>query len=383
MSYYIGFASLLLGLMLPSAAQATSDTALRDKIGQMIVIGFHGKQVNANSLIIKSIQKDNLGGVILFDYDFQKKIYDKNIENPSQVKKLNHDLQSFNLQGNIKNHRPEVPLFITIDVEGGKVNRLNERYGFRSIMSPAAVAKAGVKTAEIEAKVMAEQLKQAGFNLDFAPLLDVNTNPANPVIGKNDRSFSNRSNVVIRYAAIYSRQLLEHNVQCAYKHFPGHGSAREDSHLGFVDVTNTWNQSELRPYKTLLNTKNSCDVVMTAHIVNKKLDPSGLPATLSHSILTGLLRGKLHYNGIIMTDDMQMKAIREHYGLEKALVLTINAGADMLVFGNNLSDKPQDPQEVIDIIAAKVKSGEIKQARIEEAYQRILSLKQSLNAPRV
>ena len=219
---------------------------------------------------------------------------------------------------------------------------------------------------------------EAGFNLNFAPVLDVNVNPNNPVIGKIERSFSSDATTVSSYASIYSRHFLNQKIQCVYKHFPGHGSSTEDSHLGFVDVSDTWQSYELNPYQQLLNSNQSCGVIMTAHIVNRQLDESGLPATLSRTILTHLLRKQLNFKGVIITDDMQMKAISDHYGLEQALVLAINAGADMLIFGNNLSVEPQDPEQLIDIIEAKVLSGDINPERINDAYQHIRALKQGL-----
>ncbi len=132
--------------------------------------------------------------------------------------------------------------------------------------------------------------------------------------------------------------------------------------------------NELLPYQ-LIKQSQRCGMIMTAHIINRQLDPSGLPATLSKLILTDLLRKKLHFKGVIITDDMQMKAISANYGLEQALVLAINAGADMLLFGNNLTMPSQDPKEVIDIIQAKVQSGEISEERINQAYRRIIQLK--------
>lgn len=351
---------------------------LRDKIGQMLLIGFDGKQVNAQSEIVKSIEKDNLGGVILFDYNQQTNTFDKNIESPAQVKKLNHDLQSFAQKANAEYHRPNLPLLISVDYEGGLVARLSEQYGFPATLTAAEVGKRGVKAVEANAQLMSQTLVESGFNLDFAPLVDVNVNPNNPVIAKKERSFSCDPDIVIRNARIYSRHFLKQGIQCVYKHFPGHGSSTADSHLGFVDVSDTWQPYELKPYQWLLNKNFSCGMIMSAHIVNRRLDDSGLPATLSHKILTDLLRHKLHFNGVIITDDMQMKAISDHYGLEQSLVLAINAGADMLIFGNALTAKAQDPEQLINIIEAKVHSGEISQSRINEAYQHIVTFKQSL-----
>lgn len=380
MNYFI---SLLFALGLTSQCMATMPpkTSLRSKIGQMLLIGFDGKQINAQSEIVKIIDRDNIGGVILFDYNQQTKTFAKNIESPAQVKKLNHDLQYFTRQANLKYHRPDLPLLISIDYEGGIVTRLSEQYGFPATLTAAEVGKRGVNAAESNAKTMAQTLKNAGFNLDFSPDLDVNVNPDNPVIARKERSFSADPKIVIQDAEIYSRHFLKQKIQCAYKHFPGHGSSTTDSHLGFVDVTKTWKTYELEPFQNLVNKNTSCGVIMTAHIVNRHLDNSGLPATLSHKILTHILRQKFHFKGVIITDDMQMKAISDHYGLEQALVLAINAGADMLIFGNALAAKNQNPTQLIDIIEAKVRSGEINQNRINEAYRRIVGLKKSLRYP--
>lgn len=355
-----------------------SKASLRDKIGQMLLIGFDGKKVNKSSPIVKIIEKNNLGGVILFDYDYHKNIFDKNIESPAQVKQLNHDLQYFNSSANLKYHRKQLPLLISVDYEGGKITRISERYGFPLTQSAAEIGKKSLQETTVLAQIMAKTLKESGFNLDFAPVLDVNVNPDNPVIAKKERSFSSDPNRVAQYAHVFSENFLNQKVQCAYKHFPGHGSSSKDSHLGFVDVTNTWQAYELEPYQKLINSTDACGVIMTAHIINRQLDNSGLPATLSHTILTDLLRNQLHYKGLIITDDMQMKAISDNYGLEEALVRAINAGADMMIFGNNLTVKAQEPEEVIDIIEAKVLSGEISLARINDAYRRIIALKQTL-----
>lgn len=378
------FITLLLSisLSLPSFATIQSHVTLRDKIGQMLLIGFDGKQVTAASPIVKNIEENNIGGVILFDYNYKTRTFDKNIESPSQVKRLNHDLAHFATVGNLKYNRPDLPLLIAVDYEGGMVTRLSEAYGFPPTLSAANIGTGSMTTAELAAGRMAKTLEDAGFNLNFSPLLDVNVNPDNPIIGKKDRSFSSDASKVSRYASVYSHQFLKHNVQCAYKHFPGHGSSTADSHLGFVDVSNTWQPYELKPYQALLKKEGACGMVMTAHIVNRQLDDSGHPATLSSKLLTGVLRNQLHFKGVIITDDMQMKAISANYPLDEALVLAINAGADMLIFGNNLTMSPQDPVQLIDIIAAKVQAGDISEERINNAYQHILVLKQSLLSKR-
>lgn len=156
--------SLLLSvcIFISGTLNATSEVSLRDKIGQMLLMGFDGKKINAQSPIVKIIEKNNIGGVILFDYDYHTKTYDRNIESPEQVKKLNSDLQYFTLQGNLKHHRPKLSLLISVDYEGGKVNRLGEQYGFSQTISAAEVGKRSFVEAESTAESMAQTLYEAG-----------------------------------------------------------------------------------------------------------------------------------------------------------------------------------------------------------------------------
>lgn len=372
----IACVALLCGLAWGYSPEATA-LGLRDKIGQMLVIGFDGKRVDENSWVVKAIQDNHIGGVILFDFNYQQKIFDKNIESPEQVTKLTSDLQYFNHKANEAHQWPQTPLLIAVDYEGGMVSRLKETYGFPGTLSAAEVGQISTMEADQQAHTMAETLKSTGINLNMAPVVDLNLNPSNPIIGGLNRSFSANPVDVITYADIYAHQFLAHHIQCTYKHFPGHGSSTSDSHLGFVDSTDVWQIEELVPYQTLLS-KKGCGIVMTAHVVNRNLDDSGLPATLSYRILTHLLRERLQFSGVIMTDDMQMKAIADNYGLKQALTLAINAGVDMFIFGNQLSTAAQDPKELIDMIESEVDLGHIQKTRINEAYARILHLKNTL-----
>ncbi len=374
MKYFVAIFAMV-GLL--SGQTAMAEINLRDKIGQMLILGFDGKEINRQSAIVQSIENENIGGVILFDYNYQTQLFDKNIANPQQVQELNSQLQHFSYLANQTHHRPLLPLLISIDYEGGKVDRLKSDYGFPITISAAEVGAMEVVDANGVANKMALTLKDLGFNLNFAPVLDVNVNADNPIIGRLNRSFSDNPNSVTFYANLYAQNFLAQGIQCAYKHFPGHGSASSDSHLGFVDVTSTWKPHELEPYSTLLNQEGGCGMVMTAHIVNRQLDKTGLPATLSRTILTGILREQLNFDGVIITDDMQMKAISLYYGLEEALILAINAGADMFIFGNQLTDKPQDPKLIIDLIENAVLAKKISQSRIEEAYRHIIRFKQT------
>ena len=220
-------------------------------------------------------------------------------------------------------------------------------------------------------------MKSLGFNLNFAPVVDLELNGMQGIIGPLQRSFSEKPEVVSRVARQFVDVFSQYGVACSYKHFPGHGSALGDTHKGFVDVTDTFQAAELLPYKTLLPKSDKPVMVMTAHVVNRHLDPSGLPATLSHKILTGLLRDEIGFDGVIISDDLQMQAIAEHYSLEETLCLTINAGADMLIFGNQLGEN--SAPEIINIIEQAVVDHKIDLNRIDEAFGRIVRLKQQLN----
>lgn len=370
---------ILLSLTFCVAVTSHAALNLRDKIAQMIILGFPQAIVNDNDEIIKSIEEENLGGVILFDYNFKTKTFDKNIKNPEQVRTLTHNLQFAAHQGNQKHHREALPLIISVDYEGGKVNRLKDSYGFPMTVSAEQFTSLSESEAKSQAKIMAKTLKSNGFNLNFAPVLDINVNPDNPVIGKLGRSFSAYPEEVIYRSQLQANAFKEKGLGIAYKHFPGHGSSTSDSHLGFVDVTNTWQAYELTPYQALIGHMDEKDIIMAAHIINRQLDNSGLPATLSKEILTGLLRERLGFNGVIITDDMQMKAISENYGLEESLVLAINAGADMFIFGNQLSQNEMPAKTLIDLIEKNVKDGKISETRINEAYSHIRSFKLSLD----
>jgi len=349
----------------PPVSEAHPAPTLRQKIGQMLMVGFRGKELAPDAPILKAIRAGEVGGVILFDYDFQTKTFNHNIESPSQLQKLTHELQS----------AATAPLLIGIDYEGGKVNRLKSSYDFPEVLSAAALAKLGDTATQKQAAQMAETLNEAGINLDFAPVIDVNINPDNPIIGRLDRSFSADPSEVSHFAKIFSDAFSARHILCAYKHFPGHGSSTADSHLGFVDVTETWQPKELIPYETLLNTKDSCSFVMIAHVIHHGLDEKDYPASLSKKMITGLLRKKLHFNGVVITDDLQMKAITDQYGAENAALLAINAGADMLIFGNQLVPEPVDPAVLVNSIYEDVLAGKIKRSRIEESWRRIMHLK--------
>ena len=340
---------------------------LRHKIAQMLIMGFSGYDVNENSPVVQWLNADGLGGVLLFDFDLPAKMHGKNLRDKAQIRRLNQDL----------NHYASVaenplPLLIAVDYEGGAVDRLSKVDGCMPTMKPCEQASLSDEDLYTEASNMASTLKDLGFNLNFAPVVDLNLNEQEGILGKLGRCFSTDPALVSRAAKQFVHAFSEQGIACAYKHFPGHGSAEGDTHEGFVDVTDTYQDSELSPYAALRHSTLPV-MVMTAHVINRKLDNSGLPATLSRPILTGLLREKLGFDGVIVSDDLQMQAISHHYPIDDALRLTINAGADMLIFGNQLGNI--SATEVVDRIEQLVQSGAIDSARIDDAYQRISCLK--------
>jgi beta-N-acetylhexosaminidase len=341
-------------------AHTSEDTELKKMIGHMLIVGFDNAYVDKDSKIIKQINKYELGGVILFDRFYNDRNKTKNISSPKQLKNLTNSLKKLSNK----------PLLISVDQEGGKVARLKPDYGFKSFKSAKDIASLSEKEAKKSYADMAKMLKENGINCNFAPVVDLEINPKNKVIVKLKRSFGKDPTTVNKYAKILINMQNKEGIISVLKHFPGHGSSLSDSHLGFVDITKTWDKKELEPYKILIKSK-SIDMIMTAHVFNSLLDEK-YPATLSKKINTKLLRQKMGYDGVIVSDDLQMRAISKHYSLKQTVILAINAGVDMLLFGNQLST--QDIDELVEIIFQEIKNGTIPYNKILEANARIKKL---------
>lgn len=351
-------------------AKKAADAELKREIGQMLMIGFRGTEAPADSYIAKTIKDLNIGGTILFDIDVPGgRAFPRNIVDPDQTKKLVSELKAYS----------DGPLLVAVDAEGGLVNRLKEKYGFIPVPSAQEMGAADdpAKTKET-AESLSEELKGLGINVDFAPVADVNVNPENPVIGSLGRSFSSDPEKVAQQAEAFIDGLHENGVLSSVKHFPGHGSSTGDSHLGLTDVTDTWQESELVPYERIIS-DSKADMVMTAHILNRNIDPD-YPATLSSHYIQEILRQKLGFQGVVVSDDMQMGAISENYGFKEAVVKAVNAGCDMLILSNNGSEYREDmPLEARDAIFEAVKDGTIAKERINEAYERIVGMKNRID----
>ncbi|MFW6347091.1 MAG: glycoside hydrolase family 3 protein [Cyclonatronaceae bacterium] len=375
---------VLAGLSLVLGAAACANTpeddapkpSLEEMIGQMLMVGFRGltPEDAGREGIIEDIRQRHLGGIILFDYDVPLGQRVRNVASPEQLHDLVRALQN----------EAAHPLFVAIDQEGGQVSRLKPQFGFPEIPGHAELGRMDEPdSTRYYAEKTGQMLAEAGININFAPVVDVNVNPENPIIGRLGRSFSADPQQVIQHARMYLEGLADFGVWGVIKHFPGHGSAWNDSHHGMADVTGLWQETELKPYKELLSTpadsgrETKAEMLMSAHIFNEAWNPDH-PATLAPEIMTTLLRDTLQYDGLVFSDDMQMGAIADFYGLEEALVRGINAGIDVLVFPNNSVYEPDIAQRAIAIIIRNIEDGNISRATIEQAYARIMKYKAGL-----
>ncbi len=342
-------------------ANAQQGDSLDIKIGQMLLIGFPKAEVDP--LVLEEVRKGKVGSIIIFE----KNIPAKN--SFVALKKITWTYQQ----------AAPIPLFISIDQEGGRVNRLKDKYGFpRSITAEAMGNANSLDSVRFYSEATAATLAGLGINVNFAPVVDLASNPANPIIARYGRAFSANEDSVTLLAKEFIKGHRKFNVLTSLKHFPGHGSSKDDTHLGIADVTNTWEKRELQPYEDLIG-GGYADAIMTSHIVNKKLDADGYPGTLSDDILGGILRKQLGFDGVVFTDDMQMHAITKHYGLEDAIRMAILAGVDIMTFSNNISGSDERTVDKVHaIIRGMVKKGIITEARIDESFDRIMRLKKDL-----
>jgi beta-N-acetylhexosaminidase len=332
----------------------------------MIMRGFRGLSVTPSDAIIQDIQAQALGGVVLFDFDVPAGKPVRNITSPEQVRGLINSLQD----------AADIPLLVAVDYEGGRVNRLKAEFGFPEIQSPQTLGGGDTAQTGEQAETMAETLSDLGFNLNLAPVVDVNVNPNSPAIGALERSYSDDPEKVTRHAAAFIRAHRDRNILCTLKHFPGHGSAAADSHMGLTDITDTWSEKELIPYRRLIG-MGLADLIMTAHVFHTGLDPEA-PATLSGEVIGGVLRRQLGFNGAVLSDCMQMGAVVEEYGFEDAIYRAVRAGVDILVYANNSVYEEDVAVRAIEALSLLVKSGKIIEERIDASWERIMCVKSGL-----
>ena len=346
------------GLAMPHVARA--EAGHDPLIGEMLMLGFLGADASAAwaQRLARQISLGQVGGVVFLGHNFKSR---------AGVTGLT---SMFASAGNTT--RP----LISLDQEGGAVQRLGSKLGYASIPRASEVAGAmSPKKARALYAGMAAEERAAGFNFNLAPVVDLAIDPTNPVIGKWGRAWGRDPNTVTAYASAFLDAHHGARVACALKHFPGHGSSRGDSHDGFVDITGTWTKAELEPFAALAR-KGSADAVMTAHLYHRDFaGNTDEPVTLSHRAIEGVLRGEFGYAGVVITDDLDMGAIRSRYSLDEAVVRAIAAGNDIVMLSN--SAKPDDnlPSRMIATVKAAVADGRITRARIEQAHQRVVAMK--------
>lgn len=349
----------------PARLPKISDLTLEQKIAQMLLVGFRGLEIKSDNPIINDLKNLQVGGIILFDYDVVEKSYRRNITSPEQLMEFMTQLYS----------HIQIPTIVSIDQEGGTVNRLKPENGFPETYSHKDLgARDDLSETETHGEKIASILKEYGINTNFAPCVDLGINKENKAIYLRNRTFSEDSDKVTNHARAYIRGHHKQGVLTVLKHFPGHGSSLADTHLGMADVTETWSPDEMKPYEVLIS-EGMCDMVMSTHIFNGQLDDK-YPATLSEKIMKGMLREKLGFEGVIISDDLQMQAITDYFGVEKVIELALLADIDILAFGNNLVFEPDIAERSIAIIMNLIQKGVIDEERINKSVSRIFKLKQ-------
>jgi beta-N-acetylhexosaminidase len=354
--------AILGGLIAASPVAATP--SLETMAGQMILVGFGGDSASDKSVdaVAGEIGNGVIGGVIFLK---------PNVASLEAVKQINAKLLAAAREGGLP------PPFLALDQEGGAVERLTRAVGFAETPSAAAVAKQmDADKARALYEGLAQRLGGLGFNLNFGPVADVNVNPDNPIIGKYGRAFSNDAWTVFQYDAAFIEAHHDNGLLTSLKHFPGHGSSTGDSHEGFVDITKSWNESELAPYKYLLRA-HVVDMVMVGHLYNGNAAEDGakLPASLSSYWINTELRDRLKFDGVVISDDLEMGAIRKLYSLHDTVVKAVTAGVDILLFSNTAKYSPELGATVRKILVDEANADPAFRARIEQSYNRIAALK--------
>ncbi len=323
---------------------------LEEKIGQLLVIGMEGKTYGDE--LDHLIRQYHIGGIILLG---------KNISYPAGMLKLLNESKKANADY-------KIPLFISVDEEGGRVSRLPS--SMKKLPAAEYFGRTGDELLAYETGAyLADVLHAFGYNMNYAPVLDVHSNPRNPVIG--DRSFSSDPDEVANLGMAVMKGMTDNGIISVVKHFPGHGDTYVDSHLSLPVIGKTLeelNETELVPFKRAIEEK--ADVIMVAHIMFPELDDA-YPSSLSKKIITDLLREEMHFEGVVITDDMTMGAIVNDYSVPEAAVQSFIAGSDLLLIAGDYENQVG----TFKALMAAVESGSISVERINDSVRRILTLK--------
>lgn len=345
------------------AAQAQN---IREMAGQMILIGFSHDSAKSDqqSQLLALIRNGQIGGVMYLKY---------NVKSLAEVSKMN---KAFLQTGS------DFPPFIAIDQEGGVVERLTSSVGFEEIPRARDVALNMNKDSALSLYTdLAKRMKKLGFNTNFGPVVDLIANPNNPIIAKYGRAYSSRADITSKFAQAFVDGHHRAGMVTALKHFPGHGSSAADSHLGFVDISSSWTSAEYEPFETLIGA-GKADMIMAGHLYHSGYVREGegqVPASLSPVALTKVLRQGMGFDGVVISDDMEMGAITKHYGFEEAIVRAVNAGNDILLFSNTVKPSLGLPKRILDVLEAEARRDPAFADKISASYRRIVALKSRLN----
>jgi beta-N-acetylhexosaminidase len=337
------------------AAAARAGQPLRAKAARMLMLGFIGDNPDTDGArqVAEHLSQRRIGGVLF----------------------LRHNVRSrTGVEGLTSQFRERAPeAWMAVDQEGGAVQRLSGDLGYSAI--PRAHVVSQEKTVD-EARALyasaAAEFRAAGFNMNLAPVADVQDDD-NSVIGRWGRGYGADGARIAAYAAAFIDAFETAGAACAIKHFPGHGRSSGDSHHGFVDITETWSYSELDPFRRLIEADRA-HLIMGGHLTHTGLDPEGNPVTFSQAILGDLLRERLGYEGALITDDLDMGAIRENYDQREAVIRSIRAGNDIIMMSNSAVPDPDLPQRFAGWIEDAVNSGELTEARIDRSMERLDAL---------
>ncbi len=346
--------ALALGLGAVSSVALSSAPAaaasLETMVGSLLVLGLPGSSTGHASAkaLAGHIAAGRVGGVVMLKH---------NVRSKAAVTEL---CQLFSQSG---------AEFLSIDQEGGAVQRLSSNIGFSAIPRASNVAKrTPAEARDIYARA-AREIRAIGFNLNLAPVVDLHSG-SNPIIGKYGRAFDTDPAVVAQYAAAFIDAHRRAGVGCTLKHFPGHGTSRGDSHDGAVDITRTWGADELEPFQRLVRSGHA-DAIMLGHLYHRDLSDDGEPITLSATAIEGLLRKRMGFNGVVVTDDLDMGAIRRRHPPVRAAVMALAAGSDMIMASNSAKPDNDLPLRIIDGVGEAIAKGQLSERRVREAYDRV------------
>ncbi|HCL56578.1 MAG TPA: hypothetical protein DHW82_06170 [Spirochaetia bacterium] len=341
-------------------AEQFQEWIVRKAVGQMLIFGFEGKKEKDPGVqnAARHLRKAEIGGILLFG---------NNVSSKKQLALLIQFLKKDSVY----------PFFISVDQEGGLIQRLSSKNGFKDFPPAEKVAQTmNIFKAFALYSEMAEILSDTGINYNLAPSLDLKINPKNPIIAKFKRSFSQNPVKTLFYAAAFIKAHRENNVLTSIKHFPGHGSSKEDTHLNLTDISGQWQLKELIPFQALISS-DLADSIMVSHLMHRKIDPFH-PVSLSKIFIGEIIRKYLKYDGVVITDDLEMGAIRKHFSLEEVVVKGISAGSNILLFYSLEKGKKDQSEEIKNLVLKNLKNGSLTLPMIYDSFQKILKLKEKI-----